>query len=478
MSLDSFEQALRSFDAITGAQSVVGDRHLEVAYGALPEGIASDDVPETESPTWSEVEGWLVLSRPLPGFEDRQSRIVSFFDEVGEAKRPAIETLQGLVGLAGNEPTRLSRDLREMRLMFQSVLDTIPVRVFWKDTKSVYQGSNRLFAQDAGEDSPDELVGKTDYDLSFGDEAELYRADDRKVMSSGRAKIDYEEPQTTPEGEQIWLQTSKIPLRDADHQTVGVLGTYRDITRRKNAEAEREALLAALESKNSELERFTYTVSHDLKSPLVTIQGFLGVLEKDLRGIDVTPSGVDARLFDSIARIRRASSKMSQLLDELLEMSRVGQILGPRRPVKLQALLDDAILLCTGALGESAAELEVQGDFPVVDVDGPRIVQVIQNLVENACKYRRPGQPLIIRVCAAADGSFFVEDNGIGIPVQYRERVFRLFEKLDPATEGSGIGLALVKRIVETHGGTVRIESAKKGSGARFRLALPLSVPE
>jgi PAS domain S-box-containing protein len=154
------------------------------------------------------------------------------------------------------EITHLRRSeeaLHESQQMLRSVLDTIPVRVFWKDRNSVYLGCNALFAQDAGLTSPKELVGKTDFDMGFRAQAELYRADDQAVMSSGVPKLNYEEPQTTPDGRRLWLRTSKIPLRNLEGQITGVLGTYEDITEQKAAEealrhseATTRALLAAV----------------------------------------------------------------------------------------------------------------------------------------------------------------------------------------------------------------------------------------
>jgi two-component system, sensor histidine kinase and response regulator len=122
------------------------------------------------------------------------------------------------------------------RGMLQNVLDTIPVRVFWKDRNGVYLGCNQLFARDAGKRSPEEIVGKTDFDMGWREQAELYRRDDKEVITSGQPKIDFEEPQTTPAGDIIWLKTSKIPLHAADGSVYGVLGTYEDITERKKTE--------------------------------------------------------------------------------------------------------------------------------------------------------------------------------------------------------------------------------------------------
>ncbi|RME69398.1 MAG: PAS domain S-box protein, partial [Verrucomicrobia bacterium] len=123
---------------------------------------------------------------------------------------------------------------RQPRL--KDVLDTIPVRVFWKDRDGRYLGCNLAFARDAGLDSPDQLIGRTDYELAWREQAPIYRRDDNEVMSLGQAKLNYEEPQTTPDGRTIWLRTSKIPLRDDSGNIVGILGTYEDITEKKNTE--------------------------------------------------------------------------------------------------------------------------------------------------------------------------------------------------------------------------------------------------
>jgi two-component system cell cycle sensor histidine kinase/response regulator CckA len=147
----------------------------------------------------------------------------------------------------GNEVTdrrRVESDLWESRRMLQLVLDTIPVRVFWKDLNLNYLGCNRPFALDSGLSSPQELIGRNDYMMGWAAQAERYQTDDREVIERDVPKLNYEEPQTTPDGGQIWLRTSKIPLRDAEGRVAGVLGTYEDITARKQAE---EAIRSAKE---------------------------------------------------------------------------------------------------------------------------------------------------------------------------------------------------------------------------------------
>ena len=147
-------------------------------------------------------------------------------------------------------------ELRQSRRMLQLVLDTIPVPVFWKDLDCVYVGCNLPLARDCGYSDPSELVGRTDFETASAQTAEVYRADDRQVMESGRPKLNYEEPQVKPDGSPAWLSTSKVPLRDEEGRVIGVLGTYEDITERKLAQA-------ALQERTEELERF-FSLSLDL----------------------------------------------------------------------------------------------------------------------------------------------------------------------------------------------------------------------
>ncbi len=234
---------------------------------------------------------------------------------------------------------------------------------------------------------------------------------------------------------------------------------------------ERVLLNKELELQNEELERYTYTVSHDLRSPLVTIRGFLGYLKQDIA------SGNLKRFDEDLQRIANAVDKMQTLLNELLELSRIGRITNPPEKIPFDAIVWEALDLLTGPLDAGRVHLKVQGEFPVVYVDRTRIVEVIQNLVSNAVKFMGDQAEPSIEIGMQGtdtDGKpiFFVRDNGIGIEPQYHERIFGLFNRLDPNIEGTGIGLTLVKRIIETHGGRIWVES-EPGKGAAFFFTLP-----
>jgi len=243
-----------------------------------------------------------------------------------------------------------------------------------------------------------------------------------------------------------------------------------DITANKLAELEREKFIKELESKNAELERFTYTVSHDLKSPLITIKGFLGMLDSDMA------RGDEKRIKSDIKRIADAADKMAFLLDDLLELSRIGRIINPPKRFSLGELISEVAELLSSTIAANRAAIKTAGELPFIFADRKRIFEIVQNLVENAIKFKRDDADPVIEIGArSSDGltTVYVKDNGIGIESKYFENVFGLFNKLNTASSGTGIGLALVKRIAEVHGGKAWVESDGPGHGSVFYFSLP-----
>ena len=242
-----------------------------------------------------------------------------------------------------------------------------------------------------------------------------------------------------------------------------------EIEMRENAEKEREKLIQQLKSKNQELDRFAIRVSHDLKTPLITVAGFLGFLEKDIKGANYE------RVEKNVAQINEAAKKMGKFVDELLDLSRVGRIVNPPTDVAFDAIVLDTLKAAEGILKARQVQVKVEAIFPFVHVDHARIVQVMQNLITNAVKFMGDQSEATIKVGFEeinGEHIFSVSDNGIGIEKEHQERIFELFNKLDPNTEGTGIGLGLVKRIIEVHGWRVWVESDGEGKGSTFKFTL------
>jgi len=266
-----------------------------------------------------------------------------------------------------------------------------------------------------------------------------------------------------------WIEATATNLLDlASVQAIVI--NYRDITERKQAEKEREKYVEELGKQNAELERFTYTVSHDLRNPLVTIKGFLGALEKDLQ------DGRPDRVQNDLHRISGAADKMHALLSELLQLSRVGRIINPPEKVDLAQLAHEALENLNAQVNARNVQVHISPDLPIVDADRIRLREVLENLIDNAVKYMGNQADPLIEIGAQTRGNeqvIFVKDNGIGIEPRYQTKIFGLFEKLNPISEGTGIGLALVKRIIETHGGRIWVESEGLGKGSMFCFTIP-----
>ena len=242
---------------------------------------------------------------------------------------------------------------------------------------------------------------------------------------------------------------------------------------RKRAEEEREALIAELEARNEEMSRFNYTASHDLRSPLITIKGFLGLLEQD------AAAGNGERMQDDITRIANAANRMSRLLDELLEFSRIGRLAAKPEEVPLGELAREAVELVAGQISERGVQVTVDTGLPVVYGDRSRLLEVLQNLIDNAVKFMGDEPNPRIEIGARKDGedtACFVRDNGIGINPRYHDKVFQLFDKLDQKSRGTGVGLAIVKRVIEAHRGRTWVESEGIGHGSTIFFTIPRRV--
>jgi signal transduction histidine kinase len=249
-----------------------------------------------------------------------------------------------------------------------------------------------------------------------------------------------------------------------------VICIVRDVTAQEVIRREQEKLTTELESKNAELERFVYTVSHDLKTPLVTINGYIGLLQQAIDANDVD------RINSDLMQITRAANSMAELLDGLLELSRIGHIINPPEAGSLGYLVRNAVDIVREKMVARGIELEIDDDMPQYWGDSLRLLEVFQNLLENAIKFMGDQPTPRIRISAVKNDSEVickVQDNGIGIDPRYHDRIFNLFERLNPEIEGTGIGMSLVHRIIKAHGGTISVESVGEQQGCTIVFSLP-----
>ncbi len=273
----------------------------------------------------------------------------------------------------------------------------------------------------------------------------------------------------------VWTDDEIGALARAFNSMVEQLASHygemsKKISQLEQAENALNESLAELRAKNEELERFNYTVSHDLKSPLVTIKVFLGYVQADLGS-----GNVDDALAD-LQRISEAADRMHQLLNDLLALSRIGRSQKAPETFSFEELVREAVDSVADREEQDRVEIVIASALTEVHAERDRIRGVLENLVGNALKYMGPQTAPRVEIGVRQDAEepvFYVRDNGAGIDPQYHDKVFGLFERLEAHVDGTGVGLAIVRRVVEIHGGRIWIESEGLGHGSTFCFTLP-----
>ncbi len=382
-----------------------------------------------------------------------------------------------------------------IQLMLQRVIDLLPARVFWKDRNLEFLGCNVAFARAAGKADPTEVVGKDDFQLAWAEQAEAYRGDDRKVMESGIPKLDYEECQTTPTGEKIWVETSKVPLTDLAGNIVGVLGIYDDITERKQAQEDLAAhrlrleelvaeRTAQIEAQREQLERanrlkseFLSTMSHELRTPLNSVLVLSRLLLS--RGVGRDPS----REMEYLRAIERNGSKQLALINDVLNLSQIeaGGVELSRSGFRLRDAVEQAVSTVRPVVEEKGLSLKVVvRDDPVVRSDAELLEGIVAELLDNAAKFTSAGEITVILSSTAEHASVTVADTGIGIARADLPHLFEKFWQGDSSDTrpygGTGLGLAISQRRAALLEGTIEVVS-ELGRGSTFTLVLPLADP-
>jgi len=384
--------------------------------------------------------------------------------------------ITGLIGFALDitERKKAEESLLETHQIIEGIINSIPVRVFWKDTNLAFLGCNNLFTLDAGFADPKEIIGKNDFQMKWRKQAEQYQQDDREVIESGRPKLNIEEAQTTPDGNIITLLTSKIPLLNSAEEIIGVLGTYVDISERKNAEDELKKSFKQVTKLNAEKDKFFSIIAHDLRSPF---NGFIGLTELMA---DNSENFSQAEFVEHSISLNNAAKKLYKLLEYLLEWSQIqnGAIEFTPNNFVLKKLVSESVdSIYERALQKRIEIINEVDNSQKVYADEKMIGSVLRNLLSNAVKFTRTNGKISIKTEHPNNGkvTISIEDNGVGIPEDDIEKLFKIEEKVRThGTDGElsiGLGLLLCKEFIDLHGEKIWVESNEK-TGSKFSFTL------
>ncbi len=395
---------------------------------------------------------WILTSKiPLYDDQDQVVGLVGISRDITERKEAEKKLIQAM------EENRASREF------LQNILDTSPSYISWKDKDHRYMGCNEAFARLYNIRSPKEIIGKTDHDMHISREViEAQEALNSKVLESGLPEYHIQENFRDQEDNLVWFDTNKIPLQDITGEVIGILTFSVDITLQKTIQDQIQHL-------NVELESFSYSVSHDLRAPLRHINSYSTLILEDYA------DRLDADGKDYLAKIVAATKQMSQLIENLLRLSRVTRGNLQISQVDLGAIAHEYF----AELQNDHPSREVQiiiSEKMVARADEPLIRIVLKNLIDNAWKFTSKTPKAKIEMGSIYQGYkvvFFIRDNGAGFDMKSSDRIFDPFQRLhsDDDFSGTGIGLALVKRIVVRHGGSVWAEG-HVGQGAAFYFSL------
>ncbi len=364
------------------------------------------------------------------------------------------------------EHKHIEEILSHERDLLHTLMDNIPDTIYFKDKKSRFTRVNKAQARVLGIQNPKSAVGKMDSDFFDEKHACAAYADEKKIIQKKQPLVDKIEKLRMSDGQYHWVTATKVPIINKKNQVIGLVGISRDITERKHAEERQIKLLKEIETANQELKEFAYIISHDLKAPLRAIGSLVDWIYADYQG---KFDNQGKEMLDLIVgRVKR----MNDLIDGVLQYSRVGRIKENKMTINLNKIIEEVLETLAPP---SHVHVEIKNKLPSIYSERTRIKQIFQNLINNAIKYNDKPRGEIRISCSANNGhwKFGVTDNGPGIDKKYFGKIFQIFQTLAPRDkiESTGVGLALVKKIVEMYGGKIWVESElEHGSTFYFTL--------
>ena len=374
--------------------------------------------------------------------------------------------------------------LRRESSLLQALMDNIPDAIYFKDTEGRFTRVNR-HAPYRGDHLVEDVIGKTDFDFFIEEHARAAYEDEQRIVRTGQPVVDKVEKETYPDGSVTWLSTTKAPIFDEEGRVTGLVGIGRDITERKLAEEERvqlareQAARTEAEAANRFKDEFLAVLSHELRAPLTPILGWAGMLRMGQHDGD--------RVVQAVEVIERNAKAQLRLVEDLLDVSRIiaGKLRLHAAPLDLALVVETAVAAVRPAAEEQDIRLQVVSPSAADPLTGDpdRLRQVVVNLLSNAIKFTPRGGRVEVRLeRTRSHVEVSVSDTGCGISPEFLPYVFERFRQSDGSTTrkhgGLGLGLSIVRHLVELHGGTVQAESPGAGRGATFTVRLPLADAE
>jgi PAS domain S-box-containing protein len=448
-------------------QSVVGDAAYDVIRPCIERVLTGEHVMTEIEVPYEGLGTRTMRCEYVPGAPGSSGRVASF-----------VGTLLDIT-----EQRRVEMALRDREAHFRSAFELSAVGQAMIDAERRYMLLNDRYCQMTGY-AREELIGRRPEDLTHPDDIVRDVAIGSALIRGDVQGITTEKRYICKNGEVLWVRVHATLLKDSAGASLGAFSMIEDITDEKRAAEERERLFAReraarldAEEANRTKDEFLATLSHELRTPLNAILGWTQMLRKKV----VDPGRVDAAL-DALDRNAR---KQAQLVEDLLDVSRIaaGRLTLDVQRIVLAPVVEAAIDTVRPALDAKRTVLSLRNDAAaaVMDADPRRLQQVFWNLLSNAVKFTPEGGRVDVSIAAASHlVSVVVRDSGIGIDPEFLPRLFTRFEQADQSTtrafDGLGLGLAIVRHLVELHGGRVRAESDGPGTGATFTVTLPLTL--
>jgi PAS domain S-box-containing protein len=378
------------------------------------------------------------------------------------------------------ERKQAEESLAQERNMLRTLIDNLPDFIYIKDSQSRFTTCNATVSNFMGAATPEELIGKTDFDYYPAEQASEYYSDEQEVIRTGQSLADKDEPNAGSTGKIRWIMTSKLPLRDGEGKVVGIVGISRDITERKEAEKRLEQAKEAAELASKAKSQFLANMSHEIRTPLNAIIGISKTLS------EYHSKNLTRKQVEGLEIVHRSSQRLLLLINGILDLSKIeaGKMDVRLRPFSVDALIAGIRSMAMTLNDKRAVDFVVQKSDSVpktLVADAQKLHEILTNIVSNSVKFTKRGQ-IVLKIYVEGDRLYFeVSDTGIGIDPRDLDRIFEEFTQVDSSTtrkyQGSGLGLTISKKMVELLGGEIKAQSVL-GEGTTVTFYVPLRTSE